>query len=188
MVELDPRLILAQIGIAHASSVTAVSGGWDTSLYRVEVDGRAYALRVFRSEQAATCAREAVVMRSLSAVGLPVPGVRGELVNAERPALLLDWCAGRTVLGEVRGAPWRVWSLGVLMGKALARIHARGVPAEVRDQVPKWSAGDALTADLLRAHGEAWQDALLHLDFHPLNVMCDRGQLTGVLDWANVRI
>ena len=28
---------------------------------------------------------------------------------------------------------------------------------------------------------------LIHLDYHPLNVMADGGQISGVLDWANAR-
>ena len=64
---VDPLPILAALGISQPGRVTPIAGGWDTSLWRVEDSGRhAYALRVFRPEQAPTCRREALVMRALA--------------------------------------------------------------------------------------------------------------------------
>jgi aminoglycoside phosphotransferase (APT) family kinase protein len=188
---VDPLAILAGLGVDSPESVTAVSGGWDTALWRVDTQDRAYALRVFRPEQAETCRREALVMRTLSGMGLPVPGVYAEGVGEGRPALLLSWCRGQTVLQELQQHPWRIWHLGVAMGRTQNRIHGAPLSEALRRALPAWSpradeAPQALGA-LLRA-APAGSIALLHLDYHPLNVMSDGRRLTGVLDWANVAI
>ena len=42
--------ILATLGMTSPSTVTPVSGGWDTTIWRVEHGRATYALRVFRAE------------------------------------------------------------------------------------------------------------------------------------------
>lgn len=92
--DLDPRAILAALGVAEGMTALApVAGGWDTAIWRVERGGRAYALRVFRPEQARVARREAIVMRA-GLPGVPIPAVRAEGVWHDRPALLIDWCPG----------------------------------------------------------------------------------------------
>jgi aminoglycoside phosphotransferase (APT) family kinase protein len=186
--DLDPAAILGALGWGDAAVVERVTGGWDTALWRVERDGAGYALRVFRPEQADTCRREAAVIEAASAAGLPVPSVHAVGTWRDRPAQLLAWCPGRTVLAEFAAHPWRTWSLGVLLGRTQAAIHATPAPAILRDGVrawPAWAGPDEgplqerLRALNLRA------DALLHLDYHPLNVLVDRGGVSGVIDWAN---
>jgi aminoglycoside phosphotransferase (APT) family kinase protein len=61
----------------------------------------------------------------------------------------------------VRRRPWRAVALGRAMGRVHARIHAVTAPPALGD------------------------GALLHMDYHPLNVMTDGRRVTGVLDWAN---
>src|SRR5438270_2845361 len=132
---VDPLPILAALGISQPGRVTPIAGGWDTSLWRVEDSGRhAYALRVFRPEQAPTCRREALVMRALADLGLPVPKVHAE--NHEAPALLLDWCQGQPILEEVKARPWRIWRMGVAMGRVHARIHAVQVSEGLTKALP----------------------------------------------------
>jgi aminoglycoside phosphotransferase (APT) family kinase protein len=170
--------MLSALGVHAPSAVAPVAGGWDTQIWRVSAADSTYALRVFRAEQLNTWHREAAVMRTLSEAGLPVPRVHAEGVNDGRPALLMSWCSGRTLLAEVQARPWRLWSLGVAFGRMHARIHALSVPAALAEVVP---ALDAPAEDKAAP-------ALLHMDYHPLNVMVDGGRVTGVLDWANVRV
>jgi aminoglycoside phosphotransferase (APT) family kinase protein len=183
-VDPDPRLILAELGMQAPRVVERISGGWDTQLWRVTIQGQTYALRVFRPEQAAVSQREAVVMRALAGAGLPVPQVHAEGSGQGRPALLLTWCDGATVLQQVRSAPWRVWPLGVAMGRMLARIHAAQVDPAVREAIPAWPRA---TDELVPEH-DVNDIAYLHLDYHPLNVMSDGRRITGVLDWANTAV
>ena len=190
--EIDPLSILAELGCTAPRAVTRITGGWDTSLWRVELGAVGdYALRVFRPEQAPICAREAVVMRALAQAGLPVPDVAAEGVGQGRPALLIDWCPGSTVLAQVRHRPLHVWRLGTVMGKTLAHIHAYRVSDAVLSVVPAWTLPDdglpPLVSTNVRLRSQA-RPSLLHLDYHPLNVMCVGSRVSGVLDWANVRV
>ena len=62
--ELNPLAILATLGVASPSAVTPVSGGWDTTIWRVEHGRATYALRVFRGDQTAQWRREVAVMEA----------------------------------------------------------------------------------------------------------------------------
>jgi hypothetical protein len=71
-----------------------------------------------------------------------------------------------------------------------ARIHAVQISAPAA--IPAWApraedAGAGLQSQL-RVLTEGTAAVLLHLDYHPLNVMSDGRQITGVLDWANVAV
>ncbi len=172
--------------------VSPVSGGWDTAIWRVEHDAEVSALRVFRADQVAQFRREEAVMTAAVAAGLPVPVVRASGVWRERPALLLAWCPGRPLLHAVVQQPWRVWTLGVAMGVQQARIHAATrVVHMLHEPLPSWieradEAEAALKAQL--AGMTSPPGVLLHLDYHPLNIMTDNGRPTCVLDWANAAI
>jgi aminoglycoside phosphotransferase (APT) family kinase protein len=175
---LDPRVILSDLGVSDApESVTPVAGGWDTALWRVDVGPRSFALRVFRPQQAKICEREALVMRALRDAGLPIPAVETQGVGEGRPALLLEWRSGRTVLHEIAHQPWRAWTMGYAMGRMHARIHAYTPPQHLVDALPRVEV----------ASGSA-RTSILHLDFHPLNLLTDGQQVTAVLDWANAAI
>ncbi len=100
-------------------------------------------------------------MRTAAAAGVPVPVVAGETIWHDRPALLLSWVPGDTLKQCVVERPWRAVALGRRMGRVQAAIHAIPAPAALGD------------------------GALLHMDYHPLNVMADEHRVTGVLDWAN---
>jgi aminoglycoside phosphotransferase (APT) family kinase protein len=58
--------------------------------------------------------------------------------------------------------------------------------------VAKQSAANQLEPgiDWLRAHRPApsLRQSICHGDFHPLNIMADAGQVTGVIDWTNIVI
>lgn len=186
----DPVTILAALGYTGATIIEPVTGGWDTHLWRVEHGGSVYALRVFRPEQAAGCRREAIVMQAALAAGLAVPRVHAEGVGAGRPALLLGWCPGRPLVKELGAHPRQFWPLAVAFGRMQARIHTLPAPAVLRERPDAWLEWAGPEEEALRARLRALParpDALLHLDYHPLNVMADDAQVTGVLDWANAK-
>ena len=203
--DIDPLAILAALDLAAPRAVTAVSGGWDTSLWRVDNGDRAFALRVFRPDQAEMCAREAVVMRALARAGLPVPGRR---YGGQRTALAgaLDRVVQRDHGPGARAAPaderlasWRRNGPCACGHSRLSGARcARGGGARVgrREVIHTARPGNLPGAvqDLPAAlHTEVRRltrarRALLHLDYHPLNVMCQGPRITGVLDWANARL
>jgi aminoglycoside phosphotransferase (APT) family kinase protein len=188
---LDPRAILASLGLSGASEITPISGGADTAIWRVVHGRQSYALRVFRPEQAAVSEREVIVMRAAQAGGLPVPAVHAAGSWRDRPALLLGWCAGEPLLHALARRPWRIWRLGAAFGRMQAAIHAIAPEAHPQLEPAAWigwaGAGETALQERLRAMTPA-AARLLHLDYHPLNVMTDGRQITAVLDWANARI
>ena len=189
--DLDPHAILAALGLTGAAEATPISGGADTAIWRVAHGRQLYALRVFRAEQAEICRREIAAMRAALEGGLPVPGIQAAGSWRDRPALLLSWCAGEPLIRALQRRPGRVWNLGVQFGRMQAAIHAIA-PAPAPELPPgSWIAwaGTDETALQTRLHAVAAGAAqLLHLDYHPLNVMTDGRRMTAVLDWANARV
>jgi aminoglycoside phosphotransferase (APT) family kinase protein len=165
--------------------IEPVSGGFATSIWRVQVGRRVYALRAFRADQIGTLRREVSVLRTAHAAGLLVPGVRALGTYDQRPAMLIDWCAGETLVAAVERAPWRVFQLGHTFGREHKRIHAIRAPADLRHDWINWPrAAERCVADGLRSL-TLHDDRLLHLDYHVLNVLVRAGQVTAVLDWTN---
>jgi aminoglycoside phosphotransferase (APT) family kinase protein len=188
---LDPHAILAALGIMGTAKATPISGGSDTAIWQIVHDGQRYALRVFRAEQAATCQRELAVMRAAHDGGLPVPAIHAAGSWRDRPALLLSWCAGQPLLHALLRQPRLLWKLGKQFGRMQAAIHAIAPPPSPQLPPGDWIAwaGENETALQTRLRAIAGESAqLLHLDYHPLNVMTDGRHMTAVLDWANARI
>jgi aminoglycoside phosphotransferase (APT) family kinase protein len=189
--ELDPLAILAALGVSGATAAVPVSGGWDTSIWRVECAGEAYALRVFRAGEEDTCRREVEVMRTAATGGVPVPAVHAQGLWRDRAAMLLSWCAGQPVRHQAQASPARIWRLGIAFGQMQARIHSLPAPDVLcqsgdRDWIDWAGPEEERLQERLRAvAGHSKQ--LLHLDYHPLNVMADGATITGVLDWTNAR-
>lgn len=126
--DVAPLEILHALGIDGESAITPVTGGFDMAMWKVEHEGRVYALRVLRAGAHGDCERERVVMAAVLAAGLPVPEVSAAGVWQERPALLISWLPGRTVADELRAHPWLVWRLGRIFGRMQAEIHAVAAP------------------------------------------------------------
>ena len=161
----------------------------DTSIWRVEHGSATSALRVFRAEQAATCQREIAAMQVAHQHGVPVPTIRAAGSWRDRPALLLAWCPGIPLAQAIRRQPWRIQSLGQEFGRIQAQIHQAATPPLGQGQSDwiGWAGqhDQQLQAALRLLARRA--PALLHLDYHPQNVLTDGTRITAVLDWANSR-
>ncbi len=185
---LDPHAILQALGVTDGASVTREQGGSDTAIWRVQRADGDYALRVFREGEEDACEIERAVMRAASAAGLPVPAVHAAGSWRGRPALLLTWLPGLPVGEELRRTPWRAWALGASFGRAQADIHALAAPSPLAEHPNAWidwlGPDHPALAERLR-QGRYQAAALLHLDYHLLNVLTDGAQVTGVLDWRN---
>ena len=196
---LDPREILRAIGIEDPDSVAPVTGGMDTAIWRVGHRENLYALRVFRPEQAPGIARETAAMIAAAAAGIPVPRLVQQGVWNDRPVLLLGWSPGQTVAQTLMRQPWRAWSVGDAFGQVQARLHRVAAPPVLAEKATAWidladwkasspsaqAINDKLRAQLLEQMTP--QPKLIHLDYHPLNVLIVDGQVSAVLDWTNAR-
>jgi hypothetical protein len=105
---------------------------------------------------------------------------------------LLSWCTGRplaeVLLGDPSDRP-RIRDLGVAFGQVQAAIHALPPPTDLPTRASLWDASavpDPTLASCL-ARQPARSPALIHLDYHPLNVLVEGNRVTAVLDWANAR-
>jgi aminoglycoside phosphotransferase (APT) family kinase protein len=189
--QLNPLTILQTLGLTNPSAVTPITGGADTALWRVEAGDQTYALRLFRPEQTQTAQKEQLVMPLAAAAGLPVPTIHAAATWQDRPALLLSWCPGRTLAQELRTHPWRIPSLGRAFGRMQAQIHTTPIPTQYHPHQYDWItwAGPDQQPLQERLRTATLQPpTLLHLDYHPLNVMTDGRHITAILDWANAHV
>lgn len=106
---------------------------------------------------------ESRLMKHLAACGYPVPHVY-EITETD---MVLERLTGPTMTEALARRPWRVDSLGRLLGGLHDRLHALPAPA--------W---------LPRRFDNAGDDRVLHLDFHPGNVILTRRGPV-VIDWRN---
>jgi aminoglycoside phosphotransferase (APT) family kinase protein len=187
MQTLDPLPILAHLGITDAEKVEPVTGGMDTAIWRVQQAGNTYALRVFRPEQTATCEREVAAMEIARAGGVTVPDVIRRGVWEDRPVLLLSWINGQPLARVLPQHPTKIWPLGTAFGREQAAIHRLDPPAHFDPTAWIEWAGDEPDIRARLYDLPTRKTKLLHLDFHPLNVMAEGSHISGVLDWANAR-
>src|SRR5690349_20043383 len=180
---LDPKAIIKSLGITDVTAIAPVQGGMDTSLWRVEHGSTTSALRVFRADQSATFQREVEAMEIAHRAGLPVPTIQAASAWQDRPALLLSWCKGVPLLDAARRQPWRILSLGKAFGHTQAQIHHISGGTRHLQQRASWIewAGPQDEQFKTTLQQIAQPDpALLHLDYHPLNVLTDGKQITAV--------
>lgn len=187
----DPISIAAMLGLTNTTGAIPVHGGSDTEIWRIATDDGSYALRLFHPDRVQVCENEVLVMQAAGAAGVPVPRVHGSATLRDRPALLLSWCAGRPLWEELRDRPETVQEIGEAFGEMQARIHATEVSPELAGTLPSWldwvGTGEDALLERLRDISPGKQ-ALLHLDYHPLNVLTRGSGISGVLDWANARL
>jgi aminoglycoside phosphotransferase (APT) family kinase protein len=188
--EVEPAAVLDALGVECVGVPRRLTGGWDTLLWRFRSpDGRQHVLRIhylpLRDELAA---RERAALNACASSSVPAPRV--ELTGSFEglPALVLSWCEGAPMLSVVERRPWRIWRLARQFGCTQALIHRLEPPHEFKAHAPDdWieRAGERYS-DLAR-HVAALKpsaSALVHLDYHPLNVIVGSDGISGVIDWT----
>jgi aminoglycoside phosphotransferase (APT) family kinase protein len=188
--QIDTRSALAGLGYPETSEPQRITGGWDTLLWRFETpDGRQHSLRIYiLPDREQSSRREEIALRACESHDLPAPRVEAVGRSQDMPAAVLSWCPGRPVLSLVEKQPWAVLRLSRLFGRAQAQIHAVPAPPELAAGAPgDWlsRAGPdyRLLADHMAALGPA-TDAFIHMDYHPLNLISDGKEVTGIIDWG----
>ncbi len=188
--DIDPGEALAALGCSEPLDIRRVKGGWDTLLWRFRTaDDRRHSLRVyFLPDRDEIVRRECIALEACASGGLPAP--RLEQIGEFRgfPALVLSWCEGLPILSFVEKRPWDLWRLARLFGRVQAQVHAVSPPSELRLEAPTGWLGRVgpeyvALAERAAAFSPA-TDALIHMDYHPLNVLSDGRWVTGIVDWA----
>lgn len=183
---LNPLPILARLGIAAPTQVERVHGGQDAAIWRVETPQGAYALRAMRPEQRGLAAAEAAAMRAARAGGVPTPSLHSLTEWEGRPVMLMEWMPGVPLAQRVQADPPSAAALCYQFGAMQARLHRVSAPPDVSRGWVEWLGDDEpALQSYLRALPA--QNRLLHLDYHPLNVLVEGDGISAVIDWTNAR-
>ncbi len=189
---VDPIAVLDRLGVTGATAVAPVTGGADALLWRVTVDDHDFALRVLGEDRQRQAEQEVAIYRALTGTEIPVPGVTATDLESGRPSYLMDWVDGRplaeALLDQTTSESVRT-KLMIDFGRLQRLINELSGP-ELSLQGPDWierrSAGGELDRRLADRH--TGERRLLHLDYHPLNVMVRDDRIVAVLDWANATL
>lgn len=184
---IDPYDILTSLGVQNASDASRVTGGADTLLWRVVWNDQPYALRLLRADQGARFDHEVALMQMAASSGIAVPDMVRQGMWENRPVMLLSWVDGRPLAEQLQANPASGWALGQAYGRTHAAIHQISAPASTNtDGWIEW-AGDEPELKARLYDLKSRPARLLHLDYHPLNVMAHGNRISGVLDWANAQ-
>ena len=156
--------------------VQQLPGGSGSPSWRVTAADGVYAARLYNAPQPAY--GQAQLLRYLAQQGFPVPEVAFVGTYQAHHLLALSWVQGLTVAEALRAQPGRAQQLGQIFGEAHARLHTVPVTPELHAVLRLLGSPEQPTST----------PVLLHLDYHPLNVLTDGTVITGVIDWENVRL
>lgn len=184
----DIRGWLARTGFPSDIEISPMAPGLGhTTLWRItgpDTHGD-LVLRVFPTGDTVVADREALAMGAAGAAGLPVPAVLATGEIEDRRVLLISLVPGATVAAALEEAE-RAFALGETLGTLLGRLNAIAAPADLAPR-DAWldRAGPALAPLRGRLAAMPNADRLLHLDYHPENVLLSEGEVTGIIDWTN---
>jgi aminoglycoside phosphotransferase (APT) family kinase protein len=182
--EINPLDILATLGMSTDATVKPVSGGLDTLLWRVTYKDKTFALRLFRSDQADQTKNELLNMQKAFAGGIVVPEVYKFSTWQERPVMLMAWCDGNTMADALKAQPYNLWSFALEFGRIHAKINQINFEATPTNTWINWLGTTEPELQTYLRTLNTPSPVLLHLDYHPLNVMFNNGKVSGVLDWT----
>jgi aminoglycoside phosphotransferase (APT) family kinase protein len=212
------RFNLSVDEVNYSELPTGITTGWETHIYRFQLRDsdelprdflRPLVLRVYSSISGLPrLEHEASVQSFLHARGYPV--ARPLLLEKSDsvlggPFMLMELLPGRTLLDELFSRFWRIVHAPVEMAEMQARLHRMPV-----DRFPA-PPGDFLQRQLQNMHelieefdleslrpGVDWLEthrppaperaSILHLDFHPINMLCRWRRCTGILDWSDADV
>lgn len=185
----DLRAWLTATGVAPEGTLTALQRGLGSNeIWKLEPGAGEPPLvvRLFGPGKQASADREAAAMRAARASGIPVPEIINRGTMADRPVLVTIFVPGHLTADAIFAAPTTAADLGTALGRTLAHIHL--IPAPDLGRKPDaWLdlAGDAIAPLRPILATTPDQDRLLHLDYHPRNVLVEGTTVTGVIDWEN---
>ena len=178
------KRVLSALRLSASAVIEPAGGGASASAWKVESDGRRYILRLSDSAELTTARLSALAAACRG--GLPVPRLIRRSKTLLGEAVLLSWLPGVPLADAVVHSPESVRDLGLAMGAMQRRLHEvtapKDVPAVTADPHLPFAAGRGIPE---LPDG----DALLHLDWHPLNILVDpiSRAVTGIVDWDNAR-
>jgi aminoglycoside phosphotransferase (APT) family kinase protein len=194
---------------------TPVLGGWEAFIYRFQLQNDdalpgefsgPLVLRVYCNHHGLPrLQQEYAAQLHLHALSYPVAQPLVSDTDAGLfggPFMIMKWVPGRTLLDQMLKRPWWIVPGPVVMAELHARLHqlpAAGFPAPpgpfLSRHVEEMQAaiashdldGLALGLEWLKRNrpDSPADPCIVHLDFHPINLMMDAGHCQAVLDWGD---
>jgi aminoglycoside phosphotransferase (APT) family kinase protein len=204
---------LVRPNLDYAEKPEPITDGWETFIERFRLqsaDGLAADYRAPLILRCYSCARglaslqhEFAVLKHMHGLGYPVP--RPLFIEEDPhflggPFMIQEQVAGSTMLEWMFRRPWHICDAPLRMAiwhDRLHRLPSAGFPhaqphflerhlSTLDEHIRNFGLG-GLRAGLdwlnRRRPAESTRPSILHMDFHPINVMIDRGRVTAVLDW-----
>ncbi len=196
---------------------SSITEGWETDIFRFALAGeglpeefrRPLILRAYSSMSGLPRLRhEVAVQQHLHGLGYPV--AQPLLVEESEtifggPFMIMEMLPGRTLLDELYRRFWRIAHAPIEMAEMQARLHCLptdGFPAPEGEFLPRQFRDiremiEEFDLDGLRPGVDWLEDhrppapakpSIIHLDFHPINMLCRWRQCTGVLDWGDADV
>lgn len=209
---LAPRLGTGNLYFAEKPA--QILDGFETYIYRFRLGSRErlaapfrrpLIVRIYSSAFGLPRLRQEVAAeRFMRLLDYPVP--RPLLVEEDcdlfgGPFAVVECLRGRTMLDLIMRQPWRLLTAPGQLAREHIRLHQMPTEGFSRepgpflarrlDELEDWvdtydlyGLGPGL--DWLRRHRppEPQTPCIIHLDFHPLNVLFHRGWCSGVIDWC----
>jgi aminoglycoside phosphotransferase (APT) family kinase protein len=212
------RLRLGVSDLHFLKAPFSVTEGWETYIYRFTLASDdelpeefrgPLVLRAYSSMSGLPrLQHEVAVQRHMHDLGYPV--AQPLLVEESGtifggPFTIMEMLPGRTLLDELFRRFWRIAHAPVEMAEMQARLHrlpVDGFPTQkgeflarqfndIREMIEEFDL-DGLRAglDWLEEHRPVPPErpSIIHLDFHPINMLCRWRRCTGVLDWGDADV
>lgn len=183
------RAWLVRNGFPEDHDLTPMQPGLGaTTLWKVSQPPPAAPLvvRLFRDGSGAAADREYLAMRAAMEHQLPVPTVIARDQIDGRPVMITTFAPGLPAAKLLRENPESARHIGAMMGRELGRLHQVAAPPDLAPS-DQWieRGGDALASMRPLLEPVPHQDRLLHLDYHPNNILMANGEITAIVDWEN---
>jgi aminoglycoside phosphotransferase len=175
------------LGLEEPTRWHALSAHRGRYVWCVESANERVVVRAFREGDKFSAAREQHAMTIARQAGLPVPALHRTVHYAGRSLMVVEWCRGQSLSSILANRPWMARTLGRIFGEQQARLHeAWRACCAVHNWISCFGPVDPALGEALAV--TARPHCLLHLDYHPANVVFDGNQVSGIIDWTNARI
>jgi aminoglycoside phosphotransferase (APT) family kinase protein len=204
--------------LRYASEPIAISDGWETYIYNFQLQGLVKSstpfagpltLRLFPCAASIPRGKNTfAIQRHMDDLGFPVPRPFCWEQSCDilgGPFCIMEQIPGRTLFQAMLDGPWNLLKTGVTMAKLQARLHklpiinfpAPGGPFLKRRlefiqgliQRHDWTVLlPALRWLVAHRPASPASPSILHLDFHPINLIESPDRGTVVLDWDSADV
>lgn len=183
----------------HVERFRRLPGASSAAVHRLDLDNgttvvlRRYLWKGFLESEPDAPAREVDCLRFAARAGLAVPEViavdlAGDDIGDGVPTILMSFLRGRAVaVPDLQRLAEVAASIHAVDADRLGHDYFAWYENEMMTPPPESSSPQLWerAIEIRRTQPTAYTPTLIHRDFHPGNVMWLRGDLSGIVDWAN---